>query len=319
MKNAYATGKDLYSTMAAEAFHTTYENCLEFYLDENGNKTDKTNVEGKKRRTQIKSVLLGILYGRGTNSVAELLHLTTEEAQKLIDDFFNAYPLIKVFVEEKQKEAIKLGYTTTAWGRRRYLQHIQDEKYTFKYNEKRPIDFNPLFTAKSIIDEEVSQEIKDEYIAKLDKANYYTKDKIIQKAKEQGIDITNNQGYIAEALRQVVNSTIQGSAADMSKIAMIKLGQNEELKRLGFKMCFPVHDEVIAECPFENRKRCGELMSQLMIEAGAERISVKMRTDLSCSFYWYGPEVLIEDDEITMKQYNDYITKGIYQDRSAYV
>ena len=35
MQNAYFTGKDLYSTMAAEAFHTTYENCLEFYLDEN--------------------------------------------------------------------------------------------------------------------------------------------------------------------------------------------------------------------------------------------------------------------------------------------
>ncbi len=60
MQNAYFTGKDLYSTMAAEAFGTTYEDCLEFYLDENGNKTDKTNIEGKKRRTQIKSVLLGI-------------------------------------------------------------------------------------------------------------------------------------------------------------------------------------------------------------------------------------------------------------------
>ena len=58
MKNAYLTGKDLYSTMASEAFHTTYENCLEFYLDENGKKTDKTNPEGKLRRTRIKSVLL---------------------------------------------------------------------------------------------------------------------------------------------------------------------------------------------------------------------------------------------------------------------
>ena len=57
MKNAYLTGKDLYSTMAAEAFHTTYENCLEFYLDENGKKTDKTNPEGKLRRTRIKSVI----------------------------------------------------------------------------------------------------------------------------------------------------------------------------------------------------------------------------------------------------------------------
>ena len=34
------------------------------------------------------------------------------------------------------------------------------------------------------------------------------------------------------------------SAADMSKRAMILLGQNEELKSLGFKMLFPVHDKL---------------------------------------------------------------------------
>lgn len=208
--NAYKTGKDLYSTMAAQAFHTTYEECLEFKLDENGKKTDITYPEGKARRTKIKSVLLGILYGRGTASVGELLNLSTEEAQKLIDDFFNAYPLIKQFTETIQEKAIKNGYTTTEWGRRRYLSHIQDEKYEYHYNDKRPVDFNPLFTAKSTVDEEVSQEIKNYYNEKLDKCNFYRRNKIIEEAKEKGIDIINNQGYIAEALRQCVNSTIQG-------------------------------------------------------------------------------------------------------------
>ena len=32
---------------------------MEFYLDENGKKTDKTNPEGKKRRSATKSILLG--------------------------------------------------------------------------------------------------------------------------------------------------------------------------------------------------------------------------------------------------------------------
>lgn len=66
----------------------------------------------------------------------------------------------------------------------------------------------------------------------------------------------------------------------MSKRAMILIGQNEELKQLGFQMLFPVHDEIIAECPFENRKRCAELMSSLMIQAGAEKIDVPMRCDV---------------------------------------
>lgn len=302
----YAEGRDLYSTMAAQAFHTTYEDCLEFYLDENGKKTDKTNPEGKKRRSNIKGVLLGIMYGRGTASVAENIHSTVEEAQAIIDSFFEAYPLIKVFVEEKQKEAKIKGYTTTAWGRRRYLQHIQLEKYEYHYNDKRPVDFNPLFTATTVSQEEVSQEIKDKYNTMLEKANYYRKSKIIEEAAENGIDIINNQGYIAEANRQVVNSTIQGSASDMTKLAMVMIGTHEELKQLGFKMLFPVHDEIIAECPFENRKRCAELMSSLMIAAGAEKISVPMKCDVEAFKVWYGEDIPLEDCEEAYEIFNKY-------------
>lgn len=61
MINAYLAGKDVYSEIAAIAFNKTYEECLEFVLDENGNKTDITNVEGKGRRTQAKSIVLGKL------------------------------------------------------------------------------------------------------------------------------------------------------------------------------------------------------------------------------------------------------------------
>ena len=54
MQEAYRTGKDLYSTMAAEIYNKEYKDCLEFYLDENGNKTTVTNPEGKKRRSSVK-------------------------------------------------------------------------------------------------------------------------------------------------------------------------------------------------------------------------------------------------------------------------
>lgn len=176
-----------------------------------------------------------------------------------------------------------------------------------------------MFTSKSIINREVPQDIKDKYNDELSKANYYKQTKIIEKANEEGITITNNRSFIAEALRQCLNSVIQGSAADMSKKAMILLGQNQELKDLGFKLLFPVHDEVIAECPFENRKRCGELMSQLMIQSGADRIRVPMKCDVAKFFFWYGPDVLDEDDELTMAQYNDYMSTGKYKEREDYI
>lgn len=58
MIEAYMTGKDLYATMAADIYKLPYADCMEFYLDENGNKTDVTNPEGKKRRSATKSILL---------------------------------------------------------------------------------------------------------------------------------------------------------------------------------------------------------------------------------------------------------------------
>ena len=200
--------------------------------------TQRVRKEGQQQK-----VCFWVLWiGRGVASVAEQIHSTKEEAQKIIDDFYVSYPTIKNYTEKVQEDAKVNGYTTTAWGRRRYLVHIQDEEYSYKYNERRKVDFNPLFTAKSIINREVPQDTKDMHNDELSKANYYRQTKIIEKANEEGITITNNRSFIAEALRQCLNSVIQGSSADMSKRAMILLGQNEELKRLGFRMLFPVHD-----------------------------------------------------------------------------
>lgn len=211
MIEAYMTGKDLYATMASDIYKMPYADCMEFYLDENGKKTDKTNPEGKKRRSATKSILLGIMYGRGVPSIAEQIHSTTEEAQKIVDDFYNAYPTIKKFTELVQNNAKRDGYTTTAWGRRRYLKHIQDERYEFHYNDNRQVDFNPLFTSTKSINQQVPQEVKDEYISKLDNAkSSYQKSKLIEEAQKNGISILNNQSFIAEALRQCLNSVIQG-------------------------------------------------------------------------------------------------------------
>ena len=54
-----ASGKDAYGILASLAFNRPYEDCLEFYLDENGNKTHETNKEGKEIRSRAKKILLG--------------------------------------------------------------------------------------------------------------------------------------------------------------------------------------------------------------------------------------------------------------------
>merc|ERR1711869_39405 len=55
----------------------------------------------------------------------------------------------------------------------------------------------------------------------------------------------------AHAERAAINTPIQGGAADVMTLAMLKLDRSEKLKQLGFKMLLQVHDEVMFEGPTE--------------------------------------------------------------------
>ena len=287
MINAYKTGKDLYSTMASLAFKVPYEDCREFRED------GSVNKEGKKRRSHIKGIVLGLMYGRGDASVAENLGITIDEAKNLSNSLFEAFPKMKEYIEASKVKAKEIGYTTTLWGRRRYLKHIQKDKYEFKYGINRPTNFDPLFDSNDDIDNEVPKNIKDYYTEQMEKTNFVGRRKIEQEALKEGIIITDNSGYLAESERQVVNGIVQGSAADMTKRAMVALYNNQELRDLGFRLLMSVHDENIGECPRENIKKVRELLSNIMIKAN-DRCSVPMKCDAEVSEFWYGPSIEIE-------------------------
>ena len=58
------------------------------------------------------------MYGRGVSSIAEQIHGTKEEAQKIIDDFYTSFPKVKTWIDQTQKNARKTGYVEDLWGRR---------------------------------------------------------------------------------------------------------------------------------------------------------------------------------------------------------
>jgi len=282
MIKAYKEGKDLYASIASLAFNKPYEECLEFRSD------GTTNKEGKERRSSAKSILLGILYGRGINSIAEQLHTTKQKAQQIQDRVFRGFPAIKQFEEDSIEMAETEGYVTTFWGRKRRLPDMQLDEFEFSW-EPGYGDIDPLSFDNEVVETEVPEELQRKYIALLRK-NPFKKRPIFEQAKLEGIHIVDNGGKIADATRQCVNSRIQGSAADLTKMAAVAIFNNKRLKELGFRLLVPVHDEFIAECPIENAKECKELFAQCMCEAAVD-LGMPISCDVECSYAWYGDSV----------------------------
>ena len=57
------------------------------------------------------------------------------------------------------------------------------------------------------------------------------------------------RGDIAQAERRAKNTPIQGTAADVTKMAMIKTYEDDWLYRMGYRMLLQVHDEIVGEAP----------------------------------------------------------------------
>ena len=286
MYDTFMAGKDLYSEIASKAFNVSYEDCLEFNPD------GTTNKAGKERRTQAKSILLGVLYGRGVASIAEQLRCSTDKAQAIKNSVFRAFPAIEEFERESIEMAEVGGYVTTVCGRKRRLPEMQLDEFEFRWKDGVPHSADVLDFDEDE-DTEIPQVTINKYLRKLQYCRFGEKRKVFEEANKEGIWIVDNGAKIADATRQCVNARIQGSAADLTKLAMVDLGNNQRLKELGFRLLVQVHDEVIAECPEENMKECSELLARVMSAAAEKILEMPIKCDVELTREWYGEEIEI--------------------------
>lgn len=286
MYDVFMAGKDLYSEIASKAFNKPYEECKEFRPD------GTTNKEGKERRSQAKSILLGVLYGRGIDSIAEQLKTTPNKARDIKESVFRGFPAIKKFEADSIKMAQNVGFVTTICGRKRRLPSMMLPDYEVVWKDGAPPDDDPLsFDDVGEVSTEVPEHIQRKWLSRVKAAPFFKRRAIFEAANAEGLYIVDNTKD--KDTTKVVNARIQGSAADLTKAAMISLHNNERLKELGFRMLIPVHDEIIAECPEENLKECAELLAQTMSDAAANILDMPINCDVACSYQWYGEEVQI--------------------------
>jgi DNA polymerase I-like protein with 3'-5' exonuclease and polymerase domains len=287
MFDVFMQDKDLYSEIASKAFNKPYEECKEFRPD------GTTNKEGKERRSQAKSILLGVLYGRGTESIAEQLGTSTKEAQSIKDSVFKGFPAIKRFEEDSIRMSKECGFVTTVCGRKRRLPSMMLPDYEVKWKDGAPPDDDPLnFDYDDFAENtEVPEHIQRKWLQKVRSAPFIKKRQVFEAANAEGLWIVDHTKD--KDTTKVVNARIQGSAADLTKLAMIELHRNEELKKLGFRMLIPVHDEIIAECPEENAKECAELLARTMSYAAEQILEMPIKCDVEVTKCWYGESVEI--------------------------
>lgn len=123
-------------------------------------------------------------------------------------------------------------------------------------------------------------------------------DGIISQAREQGYvtTILHRRRYLPDMLssnfhlrsfaeRTAMNTPIQGSAADIIKLAMLEMQKFIDREMPSCRMLLQVHDELIFDVPAETLTKMAEKVQEIM--CGVYPLSVPLRVDLQAGPNWY--------------------------------
>ncbi|NOV00918.1 DNA polymerase I [Paenibacillus planticolens] len=123
-------------------------------------------------------------------------------------------------------------------------------------------------------------------------------DDIVKDAREKGYVTTllQRRRYLPEithsnfnlrsfAERTAMNTPIQGTAADIIKLAMVQMAARLKQEGLKSRMLLQVHDELVFEVPEEELETMRSLVPEVM--AGALKLDVPLSADVDFGLTWY--------------------------------
>ena len=137
----------------------------------------------------------------------------------------------------------------------------------------------------------------DQYLEEYSGIKKYMED-VVEKAKQKGYaetkfgrkryiqELKSNNYMIREfGKRAAMNTPIQGTAADIMKIAMIKVFREIKERNLKSKIVLQVHDEMMIEAPIEEKEQIKQILKQSM--ESAVTLKVPLIADISEAINWY--------------------------------
>ncbi len=111
---AFAQGHDFHATTAAKVFEVDLQ--------------DVTS----EMRSRVKQFSYGIAYGMSAFGVSQRLGIEVGEAREFIDAYYAQFPGVKAFLDAQVERARVDGFTTTMFGRRRYLPELQSANFRLR-------------------------------------------------------------------------------------------------------------------------------------------------------------------------------------------
>jgi DNA polymerase-1 len=134
--------------------------------------------------------------------------------------------------------------------------------------------FDRFSGVKIFLDDLKEQVLEDEYVETL----------LGRKRYFYGIKNQTNQMTRRRLLREAINAPIQGTAADLMKLAMIDVEKAIRSSDLSAKMLLQVHDEVILECPDSELVETTKLVKEQM--SSVYQLNVPLKTDARAGINW---------------------------------
>ncbi len=147
------------------------------------------------------------------------------------------------------------------------------------------------------ISKKKAKEYIDQYLEKYSGIQKFMND-IVEDAKQKGYVETlyHRRRYITElssnnymvrqfGMRAAMNTPIQGTAADIMKIAMIKVLKKLKDENLDAKLILQVHDELMIECKIEDKEKVKDILKDAM--ENASKLIIPLKVEVSEAENWY--------------------------------
>ena len=222
-------------------FHGAEEMAEEYNEDPNTDFHDIVARMAKITRKQAKTINLGLFYGMGKNKLARSLELDDDEAKELFNKYHTKVPFVRKLsaglqdFAEKNKNIYTLEDRFCRFDRWEPInKEWNPEKGIFEISEYKEVDGKKQIV-KSSVPILKREEAENRYLAELTKNS------------QPGDPNCNNfdKHYKPAFTYKALNRLIQGSAADMTKKAMVKLYEKGIVPHIQIhdELCFSIQDD----------------------------------------------------------------------------